>query len=138
MSSETFSPTAPLPPLECGTLVYRAIRRKWVDDETGELGTIAFLRMPKDTTGLSVSPATTCTVEDCAATLERCYAVVSLHVGKIRTLGLDVIPDFIHHANINTSIPFQNEDPFEAENYATKLLSVSRFAWKRYPVPAAT
>lgn len=129
-TSEEASPPANLP---CGFIVYRAIRRGWVVEHTGELATIAFIRRLSDTDGLSVN---TVSVEGARNTTQRCFAVVSLHVGRVRNLGLDVVPDQPDHANI-TNLPSAEEiessieHKARAERLAGELKKQSKFAWKK-------
>jgi hypothetical protein len=133
MSTFTFGENSPLAKLPCGFIVYRAIRRRWVVEHTGELATIAFIRRPNDTDGLSVN---TESVEGARNTTQKCFAVVSLHVGRVRNIGLDVIPDEPNHANI-TNLPSaeEYESSIEyrtrAERLAGKLIRQSRFAWRK-------
>jgi len=54
--------------------------------------------------------------------------VASLHVGRVRNLGLDVIPDEAHHANI-VGLPHPAEKPAEAEHLALQLQRQARLAW---------
>ncbi|MCH7989880.1 MAG: hypothetical protein IID46_12125 [Planctomycetes bacterium] len=56
--------------------------------------------------------------------------IVSLHVGTIRdTHGdLDVIPDFVNHANI-VGIPRAEENAEKLEQFAAALVAMSRNAW---------
>jgi hypothetical protein len=92
--------------LPCSSIVYRAIRASWVDED-GQLLAVAFHRrlIPKDQKGLSVGIADQWDLEAFKQTLDRYKAVVSLHVGHVRDIsGLDVVPDSPNHANI-TGIP---------------------------------
>ena len=94
---------------------------------------MAFIRRPSDTDGLSVN---TDSVEGGRNALQNCYAVVSLHVGHMRNLGLDVIPNEPDHANI-TNLPSAEERDFsvelktKAERLAGELAKQSRFAWRK-------
>lgn len=116
--------------------VFRALRRGWIDDLSGELTTAAFLKRELvDSDGLSVS---TLSVEHCKTQLRNTYGVAELTVECIRDgPALDVIPDSIpHHANINTSLP-PNIEPYlrDVERYAGLLLDCATVVWRRYPVP---
>jgi hypothetical protein len=57
--------------------------------------------------------------------LKRCYGVVSLHVGRVRDLGLDVVVDEAPHANI-TGLPRQTDDVLRAERLASQLAKQAR------------
>jgi hypothetical protein len=121
-------------PLPCSAIVYRALlRKKWVDKNTGRIMAAAFLRRPESTgndlDGVSVSPAETCSVEDVRNAFNECFGVVSLHVGRVRDMGLDVAPDTLVHANI-TGLPAPDNDPVEAERLAGLLARQARIVWK--------
>jgi hypothetical protein len=99
-------------------------RRKWIDPETQQVLPAAFIRRPepKDEDGLSVdieSPIS------CAASLRDCFGVASLHVGRIRGLGLDVEVDSPPHANI-VGVPREMEDVERMEWLASQLAKQSR------------
>ena len=60
----------------------------------------------------------------------------TLQVGKIRGLSLDVKPDtepdpdvFCDHGNI-IGVPFQTEDPVQAEYFATELAKLVQDVWR--------
>jgi hypothetical protein len=119
--------------LACEHIVFRAmLRAAWV----GPNGTIlpgAFVRRkaPQDDDGLSVdveSPTS------CASGFRKCYGVASLHVGRVRTLGLDIVIDAAPHANI-TGVPRQEEDPAKAERFASQLAKQSRLVPPDTPRP---
>jgi hypothetical protein len=117
------TPTDELP---CDCIVYRAIlRRNWVDKDTKRLSSAAFIRRPVDVDGLSVNIAGTCTPEQCMAQFRSCFGLATLHVGRVRDLGLDVVPDSPDHACI-TGVPYQHEDPAEAERIARLLAMQAR------------
>jgi hypothetical protein len=119
----------PLPPYDCAQIVYRAIPRSDWLDESGDPTIDNYLRRERDVDGLSVSSS----LADCKANFQRpIYGVMSLHVGKVRDLGLEIIPDEPSHAAINDGerrLPFRNENEIEALNLADELLQLSR------PVP---
>jgi hypothetical protein len=106
-------------PLACSTIVYRAMsRKKWVDKST-EPATVlpaAFIRRPPpaDVDGLSVDSLS---AESCISPLRESFGAASLHVGRIRGLGLDVVIDHAPHANI-VGIPLQSEDLAKVERLA--------------------
>src|SRR5438270_334632 len=125
--SDRGSPVASFP---CSELVYRAIRKQWIDKQTSDLKFEAFLRRPKelggDADGLSVSPASTCSIEE-ARRVIKSVALASLHVGRTRNLGLDVQPDRENpkHAFL-TGLPHPEDDPREAERLAGELGRMAR------------
>ena len=78
---------------------------------------------PKDNDGLSVdidSPAS------CISHLKKTFGTASLHVGRVRSVGLDVIIDVAPHANITGTFP-QEQDRAEAERAAGLLARQARF-----------
>jgi hypothetical protein len=118
--------------LECQDIVLRAVlRRRNIDRENSRLLAAAFLlRTRQDGTkekGLSVSYD--CSPAECAAGFDKCHGVASLHVGRVRNLGLDVIPDKVDHANI-VGLPHPEDDPAEAERFASKLRRQARLVWQ--------
>jgi hypothetical protein len=117
-------PAVQVPALECTDIVLRALRASsWVDN----LHEAFLLRAGERDTGISVSY--NCSPDVCRNTLQKSYGVVSLHVGKVRTLGLDVVPDELSHANI-TGLPSKEDNPAEAEHVANLLAKQARFVDK--------
>lgn len=115
-----------LPPIECGEIVYRALSRAaGRNPDTGEPISVAFIRRaaPRDASGLSINY--NCDSEHCRNSLKKCYGVVSLHVGRVRSLDLDVIPDEPQHGNI-TGLPRKEEDEVQAERLASALVRQAR------------
>jgi hypothetical protein len=113
-------------PLGCETIVYRAIaRKKWIDPASQRVLPAAFFRRPppKDEDGLSVDVVSP---NSCASVLRDCFGVASLHVGRIRNVGLDVVVDESPHANI-TGLPCSADDQTEAERLASQLARQARF-----------
>lgn len=111
--------------LACSTLVYRALaRRKWIDPVSQSVLPAAFLRRPppQDDDGLSVNFES---AASCAKTLRECFGVVSLHVGRLRDLGIDVRVDDAPHALI-IGLPRTSDDPGRAEWLASQLAKQSR------------
>lgn len=115
-------------PLPCSKIVHRTITRAR-DFVDGRVLTAAFQRRDNDKKGLSVDfdvdvPA------GCAPQLTGKRAVVSLHVGRIRNAGLNVLADAETHGNI-TGIPFYSsyDEREKAEQLAAKLAEQSRVAW---------
>jgi hypothetical protein len=113
--------------LPCSTIVYRALLSKdWLDPDTGEVTENAYLlRDYRNETKLSVKIAEICTAEKCKSQFSPCFGVASLHVGRIRDIGLDVVADRDDHASI-IGLPSKKHDPDRAEQLASKLAEQSR------------
>ena len=124
--TDSLETTAPgMEPLACSTIVYRAMARKnWVDATTQSVLPAAFMRRlpPADEDGLSVDIHS---AGSCSLALSKCHGVASLHVGRVRNLGLDVVVDEPPHANI-TSLPRTTEDAARAERLASQLARQAR------------
>lgn len=102
--------------------------------ETGAVLSTAFqLRLQRGETGLSVRVASKCTPQAAAATMPGAKGLVSLHVGRIRNLGLEVEPDLADetHAEI-IGLPVDATAVAEASYLAEQLASQSRIV----PLPA--
>ncbi len=134
---ETFPAT-----LECGTLVFRVLKPSWLQE--GEIVSQAFILQEREgvfETGLSLLNS----IDNALKVLKKPKAVVSLHVGRIKDLGLDVIPDTepdpkidadrITHAEIRGVPPPDNiENALISERFATALIELTKgrdFAWER-------
>ncbi len=112
-------------PIACEAIVYRAMSRKdWIDPKTQCVLSLAFVRRPppKDNDGLSVDVDSP---RSCASVLSKCHGVASLHVGRIRVLGVDVVVDEAPHANI-TGVPRKADDLAKAEWLAGQLAKQAR------------
>lgn len=122
----TVGPTLPTSnPLPCSKIVYRALARKnWVDRESNRVMPAAFLRRPppQDDDGLSVDVES---ANSCERALRTCFGVVSLHVGSLRDLGLDVEVDDPPHANIK-GLSRPMDDAAKAEWQASQLARHAR------------
>jgi hypothetical protein len=57
------------------------------------------------------------------------YGVASLQVGKVRELGLDVVPDSPSHAQI-VGLPYREDDRNNADRLARLLAEQSRLVWQ--------
>jgi hypothetical protein len=120
-------------PLACNTILYRGIRTKRHIDRTQEPPKPAvdlFIRRPStqeinDDDGLSVGIAELCPLDEFR--LKFPFGVLSLHVGRIRAIGLDVVadPEDPTHALI-TSLPSRETEPVNAESLARNLRDQSR------------
>ena len=115
-------------PLNECAIVYRALlRRQWID-ETSDLVLLFAYLLRANEPGLSVTIASVCSPEQCAAKFINCYGVASLQVGKIRELGLDAVPDSDSHAQI-VGLPYVTDDRDRAERLADLLAERSRIVW---------
>jgi hypothetical protein len=119
-------PQAALPTLECSAIVYRAARKRWVQ-RTESADTVlpeAFLLRPQET-GLSVCLAASLSPQQCATLLTGCKSVLSLHVGRVRNIGLEVVPDSAEHAEIH-GLPNPIDQAAEAARCAGILAKQAR------------
>jgi hypothetical protein len=116
-------------PLECATIVFRALRRAAdLDRVAKRINSGAFLRRrATDPTGLSVNY--NCQARECGQDLKKRHGVATLHVGHIRSLELDVVSDAPTHANI-TGVPIRDESDQvsidRAERLADRLAEQAR------------
>jgi hypothetical protein len=113
-------------------IVYRALlRRQWIDETSDIVLLFAYLLRPNEP-GLSVTIASVCSPEQCAAKFKNCYGVASIQVGQIRELGLDAIPDSASHAQI-VGLPCVKDNRDRAERLADLLAERSRIVWTPSP-----
>jgi hypothetical protein len=96
------------------------------------MSSAAFIADPdKDEDGLSVNVSARTNLEAWLGGFNSSFGAASLHTGRVRTLGLDVIQSEIDlheapdHAVI-TGLPFQDDDPDRAEYLASQLARMSR------------
>jgi hypothetical protein len=119
------------PSLACSTIVYRAfLNRNHINKHTKAILAGAFLLRPRDEAdGLSVTLASSCSAEEFSNTFNHCFGVATLHVGRIRDMGLDVEPDedpaCPDHAFI-TGLSLPHENAALAERIAGKLARHAR------------
>ena len=99
-------------------------RKGWIDWDKHQIQPVAFFRRlpPRDEVGLSVDVQSP---RSCHEILNKCHGVVSLHVGRVRDLRLDIVVDGSPHANI-TGLPRQEDDRTEAEHLASLLARQAR------------
>jgi hypothetical protein len=112
--------------LSCSAVVFRGMRSSaWRDKQTNSVKPEAFLRRPSpsDQGGLSVSAIG---AEHACSHLNKHYGACSLLVGRVRDLGLDVLPDEDGHANI-TGVPYKEDDLAGAERLAGALAKLARY-----------
>jgi len=131
MTEQSYSNATDLEPLPDRAIVYRALLRKqWIDENTGRVSLNAYyLRKKKNEMGLSVRIASVCTPSECADRFRNCYGVVSLQVGSIRELGLDVVLDSQSHGQI-VGLPYREDDRTTADRLADSLASLSQIVWR--------
>jgi hypothetical protein len=128
MNEESASSKAEFEPLSCSSIIYRALLRKgWIDQDTRRVKADAYFLRDSEA-GLSVNIAQVCSPERCAKPFKNCFGVASLHVGRVRDLGLDVVRDSRIHANI-TGLPHRADELAEAERLAGLLAKQSRIVW---------
>ena len=109
-------------------IVYRALlRRQWIDEANLVVSSAYLLRATQP--GLSVTIASVCSPEQCAAKFNNCFGVASLQVKQIRELGLDAVPDSASHAKI-VGLPHVKDDRDRAERLADLLAERSIIVWK--------
>jgi hypothetical protein len=117
----------------CPEILLRAlIKAGWVDEETGEIKADAFIRNPaRDPDGLSVNIDRLTDRATWLSSFRACFGADSLHAGRIRTLGIDIVQtarDMMSdpaHALI-VGIPSQEEDALTAERLASSLRDMCR------------
>ena len=127
--TDTFSRSeSEFDPLNESAIVYRALlRRQWIDETSDLVLLFAYLLRPNEP-GLSVTIASVCSPEQCAAKFKNCYGVASIQLGQICELGLDAIPDSDSHAQI-VGLPYVTDDRDRAERLADLLAERSRLVW---------
>ncbi|MEG3861223.1 hypothetical protein [Microcoleus sp. herbarium12] len=129
MNDKSSSSDSEFEPLPESAIVYRALlRRQWIDEANNLVVSSAYLLRANEP-GLSVTIASVCSPEQCAAKFRNCYGVASLQVGQIRELGLDAVPDSASHAQI-VGLPYVIDDRDRAERLADLLAEQSIVIWK--------
>lgn len=109
-------------------IVYRdLLRRHWIDE--ANLVVFSAYLLGANEPGLSVTIASVCSPEQCAAKFNNCFGVASLQVGQIRELGLDAVPDSASHAQI-VGLPQVKDDRNRAERLADLLAQRSSIVWQ--------
>jgi hypothetical protein len=121
-------------PLACQRIVFRALIRSGLIVPGGQILSGAFIRRPVDHDGLSVDIAS---AASCTAPFRKCYGVASLHVGRVRRIGLDIVVDMAPHANI-TGVPRPEDDAANAERLAGLLAKQSRLVPPEAGRPSAS
>jgi hypothetical protein len=114
--------------LQCQQIVLRAlIRAPHIDRVKKRVLAAAFILRDNEQ---ELSVKYECTSEECAGQFNKCYGVASLHVGRVRDLGLDVVPNQPRHANV-VGLPHPGSDFVEAERFARRLLAQPRLIWQK-------
>ena len=119
-------------PLPCQTIVLRVLKNlQSIHPKTDKATSAAFMRRAKmsgkDEDGLSVS-ITPAELPETLAAEWRCKGIVSLHVGCIREIDLDVLQTSTTHAVI-VKLPYSEDNALEAERLAGLLAQQSRTVW---------
>ncbi len=128
MNDKSSSSDSEFEPLPESAIVYRALlRRQWIDEANNLVLSSAYLLRANEP-GLSVTIASVCSPEQCAAKFKNCYGVASIQVGQIRKLGLDLVADSASHAQI-VGLPYVTDDRDRAERLADLLAERSRLVW---------
>ncbi len=116
----------------CQTIVLRAILKKtWMDDSL-KITSSAFMYDPsKDPDGLSVNVQADTNTDEWLGSFNKSFGADSIHCGSVRNIGIEIgqtqedINSGSAHAVI-VGLPSQDEDPQAAEDFAGKLVSLSR------------
>lgn len=110
----------------CNTIIYRTVRRaSWFDpDDPSRVNDAAFMRRrpvvqnevvvdAKDQDGLSCFDSFHIEATQCIEQERSCYGLITLHVGTLRDMGLEVIRDPQDYRKVLvTNMPFEEpEDP---------------------------
>ena len=114
--------------LGCQLIVYRALLKKgWIDKtcDPVKIMPAAFFRRPRPQDQDGISVAHSCDVVEYLGGFKSAFGAASLHVGRIRDIGIDVIPDEPGHAAI-PGVPYQEDDILLAESLASDLAAQSR------------
>ena len=108
------------------TLVYRALRKGWIDRDRSIVKSDAYyLRQRINEQGISVNFS----IEQSLSALRNCAGVASLDLGKIRELGLNVVRDSSSHGSI-IGLPYRENNRPRADELALLLARQSRIVWE--------
>lgn len=112
----------------CNTILYRAILRKaWFDpDSRSAVKPEAFFRRrpsekdgqwyPRDEDGLSLFRAEKISAEECMKEFGTCFGIVSLHSGRLKDLGLNIVLDDQDSRKVLVdNLPFENPGDADQE-----------------------
>ncbi len=125
--------------IPCNTILYRVIlKRGWFDpDDESSVKPEAFFRRaptekdgehnPRDENGLSLFREDRVSAKESMAAFNRCYGVVSLHVGSLLDLGLRIVLD---EENLDKvlieNLPYENPGTAVAERLAGDVAESAR------------
>jgi hypothetical protein len=106
------------------TILYRAISRKdWIDPDTKEIDSKAFIRVFKKTIDdIEENLSAALTSEDSYNGLNKCFGVIRFKVADLRDLGLDAIQDEPDHVSI-INVPHPEKEEKKAIDISGKLAS---------------
>lgn len=108
------------------TLVYRALRKGWIDRDRSIVKSDAYyLRKNINEQGISVNFS----IEQSLSALRNCEGIASLNVGGIRELGLNVVRDSSSHGSI-IGLPYREDNRPRADELALLLARQSRIVWE--------
>lgn len=131
---ESTAGDAPPAPLACSDIIHRCLRNSHlVHEETGLVKAAAFLRRRDEDgrlteSGLSVDRASLRSSKAFAESFRKSHGVVSLHVGRIRDIGLDVVA--APPPPSNAEIIRLPDEPAEEERLAGLLAKQARWSWR--------
>jgi len=122
--------------LLCQVILYREARsNSWLDQDEDQFNFAAFLLRTSETY-LSVDIAGLCTLDEAKGRFNPTHGIATLHVGRVRDLGLtvfpDPLPDNLAHAKI-LGLPPPSTDLKSAQDFANALADQSRLVWRRQP-----
>jgi len=87
---------------------------------------------PGDDDGLSLFDSYHVTVDQCIEAERSCHGAVSLHVGRLRALGLSVIRDPEDHRKmLIPNMPLENPNDVEQEALLDAVAGIARIASRR-------
>ncbi len=130
--SDAPTSTAAIPePIPCGEILYRLLTKaSWISQD-GDVALAAFYRRDVND-NISVFKSSVCPLEEAQTKLGGVKAIVTLHTGRVRDMGLRVVTDLdnTQHAEI-LGIPLVEDDIDGANYYADGLAEQARIAWRR-------
>jgi len=130
--SDTPADTDTIPePIPCSEVLYRLLTKaSWLSQD-GDVALAAFYRRDVDD-NISVFKSSTCSLEEAQTKMRGVKAIVTLHAGRVRDIGLYVVADLDdpQHAEI-LGIPLEEDDSDSANYYADLLAEQARIAWRR-------
>ncbi len=125
MIEKSFESSPEFEPLADNILVYRALRKRWIDQDRLIVKIDAYyLRQRINERGISVNFS----IEQSLAAIRNCEGVAGLYVGGIRELNLDVLRDSSSHASI-IGLPYRENDAANADELALLLARQSQIVW---------